>query len=249
MARRYSKTGALISKKMGHAIKQYSMIDDNDTIMIGVSGGKDSLTMLKMLSDRRKFAPIKFNLHAVHIQPNFKQNKKLADYIQELCTELDIACTIDHMDIEVKEDQSNCFWCSWNRRKKMFDLAKELKITKIALGHHKDDIIETTLLNMFFVGDFSTMNPYQEFFEGKVIMIRPMSYCEEKDIAAFAHEFGFKEIEGSCEYKGESQRAYIKQFIAELEKRTPQVKTNIFKSMSRVKKEYIDLREEEDETA
>jgi tRNA 2-thiocytidine biosynthesis protein TtcA len=244
MARRYSKKGAIISKKMGHAIKTYSMIEEGDLIMVGVSGGKDSLTLLKMLSDRRHFAPVKFDLHAVHIQPQFKKNIKLANYIQELCTEFDVGYTIKDMNIEVKDNESNCFWCSWNRRKIMFDLAEEMKIKKIALGHHIDDIIETTLLNMFFVGDFSTMNPSQPLFDGGVTMIRPMAYCREKDIAAFAEEYNFKEIEGTCEFKGESQRAYIKSIIADLEKKTPQVKTNIFRSMSRIKYDYIDLREE-----
>jgi tRNA 2-thiocytidine biosynthesis protein TtcA len=244
MPKRFSPTGTIISKKIGHAIGAYNMISPGDLIMIGLSGGKDSFTLLTMLSERRKFSPVKFDLHAVHVQPYFKKNDALADYIIALCKKLDVACTIKSMHIDVREDQTNCFWCSWNRRKIMFDMAKEMNINKIALGHHKDDIIETTLLNMFYVGDFSTMNPYQEFFDGRLIMIRPLVYCEEHEITAYADEYGFKELEKPCAYGRESKRHIIKRFIAELQKDSPQVKTNIFKSMSRIKTDYIDLREE-----
>ena len=243
MAKKFTPAGSLISKKIGRAIGTYNMIEDGDTILVGISGGKDSLTLLDMLAARQSFAPVRYAIHAVHIQPQFNRDHDLESYLTDLFEKLGVPYTIDHMDIEVRSNKSNCFWCSWNRRKKMFDLAESLGFKKIALGHHKDDIIETTLLNMFFIGDFSTMNPVQEFFNGSLHIIRPLVYCEEKEIAAYAAERDFNDLESACQYKGNSKRQVIKDFIAMLEEKSPQVKTNIFKSMSRINQEYIDLRE------
>lgn len=238
-----TKTGNYISKKIGNAIGKYDMINEGDRILLGLSGGKDSMTLFHMLKHRQCFAPVKYDIIVAHV--DFGVSKKsIKEPLQALCAQYDVPFVFTRRKISFKNDKSNCFWCSWNRRKVFFDLAKKFECNKIALGHHKDDIIETTLLNMFFLGDFSTMNPSQKLFDGRVSIIRPLCYVEEKKIIKFAKESHFMTAPPCCEHGLRSNRAYIKKLITEVSKRSPYVKNNIFRSVARIKQEYIDLREE-----
>ncbi|MCK9604444.1 MAG: tRNA 2-thiocytidine(32) synthetase TtcA, partial [Candidatus Omnitrophica bacterium] len=146
-----------ISKRMGKAIMDYKMLADGDKIAVAVSGGKDSLTLLRLLRDRKAFVPIKYDLVALHIDMGYPKSisKKLEKYFKKLKVEYRIIKS----DVLKKTEKSkiNCFWCSWNRRKELFISANKLGCTKIALGHHMDDIIETVLLNLFFQGEISGM--------------------------------------------------------------------------------------------
>jgi len=139
------------------------------------------------------------------------------------------------------EGKTSCFWCSWNRRKALFEIADKLTCNKVALGHHKDDIVETTLMNIIYRGEVSTMNPKQELFDGKITIIRPLCYVEEKMTRAFAKENGFPGHSCSCPFGRDSRRRYIKDFITETGKSTPRIniRTNIFNSISRIREEYL----------
>ena len=141
-----------------------------------------------------------------------------------------------------KKRDVSCFWCSWNRRKELFLAADRFRCNKVALAHHMDDIIETLLLNMFYHGEFSAMNPRQELFKGKVVVIRPLCYVEEKALKRFAREekFALRTCKGiNAEI---SKRRMMKRFIEKVEGHCPYVKTNIFRSISRVNKEYIQVK-------
>ena len=116
-----------------------------------------------------------------------------------------------------KNKKLNCFWCSWNRRKILFETAGSIGCNKVALGHHKDDIIETTLLNLLFLGEFSTMNPRQELFRGKITIIRPLCHVEERAIMKFAKESGFPAQLYKCPNSQNSQRRHLKEFIKDIE--------------------------------
>lgn len=238
------KRSSPVQKKIGQVIGEYGMIEDGDKVLVGLSGGKDSYTLLRLLRDRQKWAPIRYDLHAVHIQTNYDSNPDVCAFLKAYCKELGVPATFRTLTVVPKEGKSHCFWCSWSRRKKLFKLADTLGCNKIALGHHKDDIIETTLLNMFFSGNFSTMNPVQELFEGRLRIIRPLAFCEEKDIAAIAKKIGFKKLSPHCVHGENSKRAYMKKLVKSIEKKSPYVKNNILRSMNRVRADYIDIRGE-----
>lgn len=237
------KIGHFISRRIGKAIGDYNLIENNDKILIGVSGGKDSLTLLHLLKERQKWAPVKFDLFAAHVRSDFSRTSKAQiKGLENIFKSLDIPYVFK--DIKVINDyrQASCFWCSWNRRKALFEAANSLGCKKVALGHHKDDIIETTLLNLFFQGEFSSMNPRQELFQGQMTIIRPLCYVEEKVTRLYAKERGFSNQVCKCRFADDSKRHYVKNLIKDLEKRCPSIKTNLFKSISRIKHDYLKIK-------
>lgn len=231
--------GFYISKKVGRAITDYHMLDEGDKIAVAVSGGKDSLTLLKILHQRQSFVPIKYSIVAVHIDSG--SEKSLARKLKKYFKENDYPYKIIKSPVlrKTKPQDMNCFWCSWNRRKALFETANKLGCSKVALGHHKDDIIETILLNLFFQGEISAMCPKQRLFNGKITLIRPLAYVEEREIMGFAKEQIFPNSEYCCPNANINKRRKISKFIKDLEKICPEIKTNISKSVKRVKKDYL----------
>jgi len=228
-----------ISKRVGKAIMDYQMLSDGDKIAVAVSGGKDSLTLLKVLADRQSFVPIKYELLAVHIDLGYPcmHPKILAEYFKSQRIKYHIE-KVDILKGKTRRDIT-CFWCSWNRRKALFEVANRYGCTKVALGHHKDDIVETILLNLFFHGEISAMSPRQILFKGKIILIRPLAYVDEDMIRRFARRAGFPHEKCSCPNSLTSKRTQITGIIKDLEKVCPEIKTNIFKSIKRIKQDYL----------
>ena len=228
-----------ISKSIGKAIMDYKMLAPNDKIAVAVSGGKDSLTLLRLLIDRQRFVPLKYDLIAMHIDMGYPKSisAKLERYFEKLNVKYKIVKT----DILKRTQKSkiNCFWCSWNRRKELFIAANKLGCTKIALGHHLDDITETMLLNLFFRGEISTMSPKQKLFKGKITLIRPLAYVQERLIKRFAKETKLIHEGCVCPHSVISNRNRMGRIIQELEKISPDIKKNIFRSLKRIKKDYL----------
>jgi len=237
---KFTKTGHYISRRIGKAIGDYDMIRDGDKILVGVSGGKDSLTLLKLLRERQRWSPVKYELFAAHVRTDasYTQQARVRD-LKRLCKEMGVKCVFKKIRILAKDKKVSCFWCSWNRRKTLFETAAKLGCTKVALGHHKDDIAETTLLNILFHGEFASMNPRQELFKGKIVIIRPLCHVEESHTARFAKEENFTFAPCKCPQMQDSKRQYIKSFIRELERKYPYIKTNILNSISKVKEKYL----------
>jgi len=159
--------------------------------------------------------------------------------IQNLCEELKVKLHIREAFVPETE-KSKCFFCSWNRRKSFFRACEELDCNILALGHHKDDIIETLLLNLFYHGEISTMPPKLDFFKGALTLVRPLSYIEEYQTKKYAKEHGF--LTTSCDsiFNLSSKRLMIKTMIGELRKTNPAIKENLFNSMKKeIKNEYI----------
>ena len=237
-----TRTGNYISTRIGRAIADYKLIEDQDRILVAVSGGKDSLTLLKLLNERKKWAPVSYELIAMHVETDFRcggcvHTKTLRQFFKDNGIKYHFA-KIKVLD---KDKKTTCFWCSWNRRKALFLAADRFKCNKVALGHHKDDIVETLMLNILYHGEFAAMNPRQELFGGKLTIIRPLCHVEEEKMRKFAKESGFPSQVCRCPNSETSKRRMIKNFINKAEEGCKHVKTNIFKSISRVKEYYIKI--------
>lgn len=242
--RNLSKTGFYISNRIGKAIADYKLIEDGDRIIVAVSGGKDSLALLKLLNERKKWAPVKYDLIAVHVVsdhrcPGCSHTKTLKNIFESY----DIEYHFESMKILDKDRKTTCFWCSWNRRKTLFMAADRFGCNKVALGHHRDDIIETLLLNIFYHAEFSAMNPRQELFGGRIAIIRPLCYVEEDILKKYSRENEFPTQLCRCPNSEISKRRAMKKFIKSMEADCPYVKKNIFRSISRINKEYTQIKD------
>lgn len=227
---------------MGKAIHRYGLIQNGDRILVGVSGGKDSLTLLHLLHERQKRVPIHYELIPVHIDLGFdsKRTEVLKKYIEVQGLPYHLELTdIGRMANSPENRENPCFLCSWERRKRLFHLAHRFKCNKIALGHHKDDIIETLLLNIFYSGEISTMLPAQALFKGKITLIRPLALLEEKKIERFAREMDLPFGRSGCPSSGRTKRKEVKEIIDALSKKNHRVKGNIFRSLSNIKMDYL----------
>ena len=231
-----------IRSLVGKAIHLYGLIQDGDRILVAVSGGKDSLSLLHLLKERLKRVPTRYELLAVHIDLGF--NSGSADILRNYFEEEGLTYHIEFTDIGKRANSSEnrenpCFLCAWERRKKLFQLANRFKCNKVALGHHKDDIIETLLLNIFYSGEISTMLPLQSLFKGKITIIRPLSLLEEKKIERFARAFDLPVGSSGCPSSGRTKRKEVKEIIETLSRKNHRVKGNIFRSLSNIKMDYM----------
>lgn len=221
----------------------YGMIAPGDRLLIGVSGGVDSLALLDLLDSPMIFVP-SFTFQVVHIDPGFDstyegywilENHLKAgryDYVME---KTDIG-PLSHSD---KNRKNPCFLCSRLRRKRIFEIAAGRECNKIAFAHHRDDIVETLLLNMLYSREISTMVPNQSIFAGEMHIIRPLTYIREVLLKKYAAERRFPVIENLCPTSKTSRRLYIKNLLNELEKDNKDVRYNIFRSMHHVKQDYL----------
>jgi len=235
-----SKEMLSVSRKVGEATFDYEMLKDGDKVMIAVSGGKDSLALVKLLKYRQAFIPVDFDILAVHVDygiPGFPVDK-----IKEYCEKLDVPFHMEKIDVLKDKTMAdiNCFWCAWNRRKALFKLSAKLGFNKVALGHHLDDIVETVLLNMFFRAEISTMKPKQELFKGRLTIIRPLAYVHEDQIIQMVKKEKIPVIEEyMCPHKDITTRMFLKKLLKQLESRIPKIKTNIFYSLQNIKDDYL----------
>ena len=231
-----------LNRAIGQAIHRYDLISDGDKIVLGLSGGKDSLTLLHMLSERQSRVPIAYELFAVHIDPGFEGG--FSEPLQVYCEKQGFNLRIEYTDYGVKghsaENRENpCFLCSRLRRKRLFEIADELGCNKIALGHNKDDIIETLFINIFYAGEISTMVPCQPFFEGRFKVIRPLAFADESLIKSFANDQKFPEFINPCPSASNSKRQEIKILLSDLYRSNNKIKGNIFRAMSHVRMDYL----------
>ena len=234
-----------IRSLMGKAIHRYDLIQDGDRILVGVSGGKDSLSLLYLLHERSKRVPVRYELMPVYIDLGFNSGR--TEILKNCFETRGLSYHIEFTDIGRRanspENRENpCFLCSWERRKCLFHLAHRFKCNKIALGHHKDDIIETLLLNIFYSAEISTMVPLQTLFKGKITLIRPLALLEERKIERFAREMALPFGPSGCPSSGKTKRKVIKDLIEALSKRDHRVKGNIFRSLSNIKLDYLLLK-------
>jgi len=231
------KNEIYLSKKAGKALFDYKMIDDGDKIAVGVSGGKDSMSLLKILDFRRSFVPIKYDLVAIHI--DMYDTKKQAQSLKRYFEDNGYEYKMIKLRLAGSDESRNCFWCSWNRRKALFEEANKLGIKKIALAHHLDDIAESILMNMFYNGEISSMLPKQVLFKGAITLIRPFAYAQESEIVRYAVNLKVPFFKCLCRHADTNKRELMQKIIRLLSKDCHEVRTNIFRSLTRIKKEYL----------
>ncbi len=213
------------------ALDAYHLIEDNDRIAVGISGGKDSLTLLYALQGLQKFYPKKFTLTAISVDLGFDEFD--LSPVQKLCSELAVPFHIIKTDIgkilfDVRKESNPCALCAKMRKGALNKAAKELGCNKVAYGHHMDDMIETMMLSLIYEGRFYAFPPYTYLDRMELAVIRPMMFVPEADVIGFSNKYKLPVCKNPCPADGNTKREYIKQLIAQLNRENPGLKTRFF---------------------
>lgn len=213
------------------AIDDYHMIEEGDKIAVGISGGKDSLTLLYALHGLKRFYPKKFEIHAVTVDLGF-QNLNL-DKIKEICEELQVEYTIVSTEIakiifEDRKESNPCSLCAKMRKGALNDAIKAAGCNKVAYAHHKDDVVETMLMSLIFEGRFHTFSPVTYLDRMDLTVIRPLMYMNEADVIGFINKYNVPVVKSPCPADGNTKREYIKQLLRNLNLENPGVKERMF---------------------
>jgi len=243
MERKETKLYLHLKKWLEKAALDYGMIEEGDRVLVGVSGGLDSLVLLDLMRTPMVFLP-SFSVLAVNIDLGFDEDYETYKALETYLKAGGYEYVMEKTDIGVfshseKNRKNPCFLCSRLRKKRIIEIAEDHGCNKIAFAHHKDDIIETLLLNMFYAREISTMVPCQSIFRGKFHIIRPLAYIAEELVKRYAGERDFPTMENRCPTSTTSKRVYIKNLLNELEKDNKDIRENIFRSMTHVKPEYL----------
>lgn len=234
-----NKLAKRLRRQVGQAIADYNMIEDGDRIMVCLSGGKDSYTLLAMLRQLQARAPVRFELVAVHLdqkQPDYDP-QILPAYLRSIDMPFEIIEQDTYSVVKrvVPEGKTMCGLCSRLRRGALYNRAERAGFTRIALGHHRDDMVETLFLNMFYQSSLKTMPPKLLSDDGRHVVIRPLAYCRESDIADYAQQQRFPIMPCNlCGSQETLQRKAIKQMLADWERKHPGRVENVFRSLTSV---------------
>ena len=213
------------------AIDDYPMIEEGDKIAVGISGGKDSLTLLYALHGLMRFYPKHFTLHAVTVDLGF-ENLKLEE-IQNLCESLNVEYTIVKTDIaqivfEDRKEDNPCALCAKMRKGALNNAIKSVGCNKVAYAHHKDDVVETMLLSLIYEGRFHTFAPVTYLDRTELTVIRPLMYMNEADVIGFVRKYNVPVVKSPCPADGHTKREYVKKLLRQLNQENPGVKERMF---------------------
>lgn len=216
------------------ALEDYNMIEDGDHIAVGISGGKDSLTLLYALSGLRRFYPKTFSLSAISVDLGFDD----MDFsnVRDLCEQLQVPfylvnTQISRIIFESRQETNPCSLCAKMRKGALNDKALDLGCNKIAYAHHKDDVVETFLMSQIYEGRLHTFSPVTYLDKTKLTLIRPMIYLQEADVIGFMHKYDLPVVKNSCPADGNTRREYIKQLLASINRESPGVKNRMFTAL------------------
>ena len=223
----------------------YHLVEDDDRILVGLSGGKDSLLLLELLAKRARIEHPRFSVEALHVRMENIHYETDTSYLQQFCDELGVRLHVKTTRFEVgspadardaRRQKQPCFLCSWMRRKELFNLAQELGCNKIALGHHQDDLIHTALMNLTFQGRFDAMPARLKMRKMPITIIRPLCMMEEQDIKAYAEQQGYQKQQKRCPYENDSHRTDIKRLYDEMEQMNPEARFSIWRALNAANK-------------
>ena len=213
------------------AVDDYEMISDGDRIAVGISGGKDSLTLLNALSHLKKFYPKKFDLFAVTVDLGF--NNLNLDKIKVFCKELDVEYIIVKTDIaqivfEERKESNPCSLCAKMRKGALNNALKERNINKVAYAHHKDDVIDTMMMSLIYEGRFHTFSPVTYLDKTDLYVIRPLIYMNEADVIGFVNKYDIPVVKSPCPVDKTTKREYVKNLVKQINRENPGVKERMF---------------------
>ena len=216
---------------MRRALDDYNMIQEGDRIAVGISGGKDSLTLLYALHGLKRFYPKKFELHAVTVDLGF-QNLNL-EKIKRLCEELEVPYTIVKTDIadivfNQRGEENPCSLCAKMRKGALNQAIRDAGCNKVAYAHHKDDVVETMVMSLIFEGRFHTFSPVTYLDRMDLTVIRPLMYMNEADVIGFVNKHNVPVVKSPCPADGHTKREYVKQLLRQLNLENPGVKERMF---------------------
>lgn len=222
-----------VSRRFHRAIAEYNLIEDGDKILVGLSGGKDSLCLLELLAKKMKISHPHFHVEAIHVRMENISYESDTSYLQSFAKRLDVPLHIvtTRFDTEKDKRKPACFLCSWNRRKQLFNFAQEHHFNKIAFGHHMDDILHTALMNQFFQGHFATMPVKLKMRKMPITIIRPLCLEIEDEIRQYAQ---LKEYQGQkklCPYERETHRSSIRNIFEGIERMNPEARYSLWNAL------------------
>lgn len=228
------KLEARLTRRFRKAVREFQLIEEGDNILIGLSGGKDSLFLMETLGKQMRISKPHINVHAIHIRMgNIKYESDTA-YLENFCRQWGVELHIVNTSFDMATDRrkSPCFLCSWNRRKQIFLMAQQLGCNKIALGHHQDDIIHTALMNQIFQGHFSTMPARLKMKKMPITIIRPLCMEEEADIRQYAQSHGYEKQKKLCPYETDSHRSSVAHLFEEIENMAPEARFSMWNALA-----------------
>lgn len=230
-----------IDKRFSKGVVQYGLIEEGDKILVGLSGGKDSLALIELLGRRSRIYKPRFSVVAVHVVMRNIPYQADLEYLKDFAAAYDIPLIVYETSFDPTTDtrKSPCFLCSWNRRKALFTVAKEQGCNKIALGHHMDDMLETLLMNITFQGAFSSMPPKLVMRKFDMTIIRPMCLVHESDLIALSRLHNYQKQQKNCPYESQSSRSDMKGILRQLEALNPEARYSLWGSMTNIQTELL----------
>ena len=240
-----------LNERFVRAFATYRLLEDDDYVLIGLSGGKDSLLLTELLARRARILHPRFRVEAVHVRMENIRYETSADYLQQFCSSLDVPLHLVTTRFETLQPAATadvrcaaapqqsyppkakppCFLCSWHRRKQLFNLAQQLGCNKIALGHHRDDIIHTTLMNLTYQGRFGTMPALLRMRKMPLAIIRPLCLIDEADIRRYAELSGYQKLVKLCPHEHDTNRTVIADLYNRIEQMNPEARYSIWRAL------------------
>ena len=225
-----------IRERFVKAFATYHLLEDDDHVLVALSGGKDSLCLLEMLGKRAKISHPRFCVEAIHVRMENIAYETSTAYLEQFCKDLDIPLHIVTTRFEPSDKKPPCFLCSWYRRKEIFNLAQALGCNKIALGHHQDDLLHTCLMNQFYQGRFDTMPALLRMRKMPLSIIRPLCMVEEADIRRYAELRGYEKQVKLCPYETDSHRDDMRQLFIQIQQQNTEARHSLWNAIVRAGK-------------